>query len=85
MPEILAIFPIPAVIAIPSDPPINTRRVGESSFEPAIRAETAPVMIKPTRVKRTMLQALLPSTGSKAPANGINPPNVKEIAEAAAA
>ena len=76
---------MPAVIAIPSEPPISTRRVGESSFEPAVRAEIKPVKTNPPRVKATMLHALVPRVGAKAPANGIKPPSVNETAEASAA
>ncbi len=67
------------------EPPISTRSVGESSFEPAVRAETTPVITNPPRVKATMLHALVPRVGAKAPANGINPPKVNEIADATAA
>ncbi len=80
-----AIRPIPAVIAIPNEPPISTRSVGERIFAPAVRAEMTPVNAKPTRVKPTMLQALVPIVGAKAPAKGINPPRVKDAAEAIAA
>ena len=70
---------------MPSEPPISTRSVGESSFEPAVFAETTPVRTNPARVNPTMLHALVPKVGAKAPAKGINPPRVKEIAEAIAA
>ena len=85
MPEILAIWPIPAVIAIPKQPPISTRTVGANTFEPEILALTKPVKTKPQIVNPTMLQALAPSVGANAPANGINPPVVKAIADATAA
>ena len=81
----LAIAPIPAVISIPREPPIRTRSVGESSFEPDVLAEIIPVSARPTIVKRTMLQALLEKSTANAPRNGIKPPKVKEIADATAA
>ena len=85
MPEILAIWPIPAVIAIPKHPPINTRTVGANTFEPEILALTTPVKTKPQRVNPTMLQALAPRVGANAPRKGMNPPAVKLKAEAIAA
>jgi hypothetical protein len=85
MPEIWAIFPIPAVIAIPSEPPIRTLSVGERIFDPAVFADTTPVSSNPARVNPTMLHALVPKVGANAPANGINPPRVNEMAEAIAA
>ena len=85
MPEILAIWPIPAVIAIPKHPPIKTRTVGANTFEPEILALITPVKIKPTNVNPTMLQAFAPRVGAKAPANGIKPPVVNAIADATAA
>jgi len=85
MPEILAIWPIPAVMAIPRHPPINTRTVGANTFEPEILALTTPVKTKPQRVNPTMLHALAPRVGAKAPANGIKPPHVKAMADAIAA
>jgi hypothetical protein len=81
----MSIFPIPAVIAMPSEPPISTRSVGESSFEPAVFAETKPVITNPARVNPTMLHALVPRVGAKAPANGIKPPRENDTAEASAA
>ena len=85
MPEMLAIWPIPAVITIPKHPPIKTRTVGANTFDPEILALMTPVKIKPTSVKPTMLHALAPKLGAKAPANGIKPPLVKAIADATAA
>ena len=85
MPEILAIWPIPAVIAIPKQPPIKTRTVGANTFEPEILALTTPVKIKPPKVNPTMLQAFVLRVGAKAPANGIKPPVVNAIADATAA
>ena len=85
MPEMLAIWPIPAVIAIPKHPPINTRTVGAKTFEPEIFALTTPVKINPPNVNTTMLQALAPRVGANAPANGLKPPVVKAMAEATAA
>lgn len=85
MPEILAIWPIPAVIAMPKHPPIITRMVGAKTFEPDVRALTTPVNNNPAMVKPIMLHALAPNVGANAPANGIKPPNVNEMAEAIAA
>jgi hypothetical protein len=85
MPEILAILPIPPVIAIPREPPISTRRVGGSSFDPEVRADRTPVKTNPPRVNPTMLHACVSNAGAKAPTNGISPPKVNEIAEAIAA
>ena len=85
MPEILAIWPIPAVIAMPKQPPIKTLTVGANIFEPDVRALMTPVRIRPPIVNPTMLIALAPKVGANAPAKGIKPPNVNEIAEATAA
>ena len=81
----LASWPIPAVIDMPKQPPIKTRTVGARTFDPEILALMTPVRIKPPRVNTTMLHALAPKVGAKAPANGIKPPVVKAIAEATAA
>jgi hypothetical protein len=62
-----------------------TRTVGARIFEPEVLALTTPVRINPTKVKPTMLHALAPSVGAKAPKNGITPPAVNEIADAIAA
>ena len=62
-----------------------TRTVGASTFEPEVRAEMMPVSKSPPMVKPMMLQAFAPSVGAKAPAKGIKPPPVKEIADAMAA
>jgi len=72
-------------MAIPRQPPSNTRTVGANTFEPEILALTTPVKTKPPRVNPTMLHALAPRVGAKAPANGIKPPHVKAIADAIAA
>ena len=85
MPEILAIWPITAVMAMPRQPPIKTRTVGVKIFEPDIRALITPVRMRPAMVNPTMLMACAPSVGAKAPANGINPPLVNAMAEATAA
>ena len=77
--------PIPAVIAIPRQPPAITRRVGIKSLEPAVFALMTPVAIKPTMVNPTMLHAAYPAEGAKAPRKGISPPAVKLSAEAIAA
>ena len=76
---------MPAVIAIPIQPPITTRSVGVKILEPAILALITPVKSKPTRVNPTMLSATVPVVGAKAPANGIKPPDVNAAADATAA
>jgi hypothetical protein len=76
---------MPAVIAIPIQPPITTRSVGVKIFEPAILALITPVISSPARVNPTMLRATVPVVGAKAPANGIKPPDVKAAADAIAA
>ena len=76
---------MPAVIAMPIQPPITTRSVGVKIFEPAILALITPVTSKPTSVNPTMLSATVPVVGAKAPANGINPPEVNAAADAMAA
>ncbi len=85
MPLTCKICPIPAVIAMPRQPPPMTRKVGMRSLEPAVLALMIPVKINPTTVKAMMLQAALPADGAKAPINGIRPPAVKLSAEATAA
>jgi hypothetical protein len=72
-------------MAIPRIPPPITRRVGINSFEPAVFALITPVASSPKIVKPTMLEAAAPGVGAKAPANGMSPPAVNEIAEAIAA
>ena len=69
---------MPAVIAMPIQPPIITRSVGVKIFEPAILALRIPVKSKPTKVNPTMLNATVPVDGAKAPTNGIRPPEVNE-------
>ena len=59
--------------------------VGARTFEPEVRAETTPVSSRPAIVNPMMLHALAPRVGAKAPANGIKPPAVNEIADAIAA
>ena len=76
---------MPAVIAIPRQPPIITRTVGFITAAPDERALMIPVAKSPNSVKPTMLNATAPAVGAKAPANGIRPPNVKLSAEAIAA
>ena len=85
MPDTRAIWPIPAVMSMPSPPPIMTRSVVLSTRAPAVLALTTPVRSKPATVNPTMLQALASIVGAKAPAKGIKPPTVKLIAEATAA
>ena len=82
MTEALKICPIPAVIAIPRQPPMSTRKVGMSSFEPEVFAPAAPAAIKPTIVKETIENEMVPTVGAKAPTNGMKPPMAKEAAEA---
>ncbi len=77
--------PIPAVIAIPRQPPAMTRIVGMRIFDPAVLALMMPVASKPTSVNPIMLEAAAPAVGANAPANGTNPPAVKLMAEAIAA
>ena len=67
---------MPAVIAMPIQPPITTLSVGVNIFEPAIFALVIPVMSNPASVKPTILSATVPVVGAKAPANGIKPPDV---------
>ena len=76
---------MPAVIAIPKQPPRITRRVGANTFDPAVLALTIPVTINPAIVNPTMLIATLPVVGAKAPIKGIKPPVVKAAADAIAA
>jgi hypothetical protein len=72
-------------MAIPRIPPPITRKVGIRSFEPAVFALIIPVARRPRIVKATMLVAAAPGVGANAPANGMRPPAVNEIAEATAA
>ena len=76
---------MPAVIAMPKQPPIITRMVGFITAAPDERALIMPVAKSPTSVKPTMLIATAPAVGANAPANGISPPNVKLSADATAA
>ena len=76
---------MPAVIAMPIQPPITTLSVGVNILEPAIFALVIPVMSNPASVKPTMLSATVPVVGAKAPANGIKPPDVNAAADAIAA
>ena len=76
---------MPAVIAMPIQPPIITRSVGVKIFDPAILALRTPVKSNPTIVKPTMLNATVPVVGAKAPTNGIKPPEVNAAADAIAA
>ena len=85
MPLTCKSWPIPAVIAIPRQPPPMTRKVGMRSFDPAVLALIIPVKIKPTTVKAMMLHAALPAEGANAPAKGTRPPAVKLMADAIAA
>ncbi len=85
MPLTCKACPIPAVMAIPRIPPPITRSVGMRSLEPAVLALIIPVATRPRMVKPTMLEAAAPGVGAKAPAKGIKPPAVKEIADAIAA
>jgi hypothetical protein len=66
-------------------PPKITRRVGTSTFEPAVFALRIPVRVKPRTVKATIVAAALPGVGAKAPINGIKPPAVNAAADAIAA
>ena len=68
---------MPAVIAMPSEPPIRTRMVVRPYGAPAVLALKSPVATKPANVKATMLQARVPEVGAKAPKNGITPPAIK--------
>ena len=70
---------------MPRLPPSITRSVGDKIREPASLALTTPVMSSPPKVKTTIDQNFAPTVGAKAPANGISPPAVKEIADAIAA
>ena len=74
--------PIPAVIAIPKEPPIKIRMVVLRYGEPAIRALNTPVPTRPASVKTIMLATFVLTVGASAPANGISPPAVKLRAEA---
>ena len=85
MPLTCKSWPIPAVIAIPRQPPIITRNVGIAIFEPEVFALTTPVRANPRIVKIIMLIATEPVVGAKAPRNGMSPPAVKAHAEAIAA
>ena len=76
---------MPAVIAMPRQPPIITRIVGFITAAPDERALIMPVAKRPTSVKPTMLTATAPGVGANAPTNGISPPIVKLSAEATAA
>ena len=76
---------MPAVIAMPKQPPIITRTVGFITAAPEVRALIRPVAKSPTSAKETMLTATAPAVGANAPAKGINPPIVKLSAEATAA
>ena len=85
MPLIWRACPIPAVMAIPRQPPAITRKVGTNNLDPAVLALTAPVTTRPATVKAMMLHAALPGVGANAPRKGINPPAVKLSADAIAA
>ena len=85
MPLKCAKWPMPAVIAMPRQPPIITRMVGFKTAAPEERALIKPVAKSPRSVKPTMLTATAPAVGANAPANGIRPPNVKLSADATAA
>ena len=85
MPLICRACPIPAVMAIPRQPPAMTRAVGVSNLDPAMRALNTPVKVRPMMVNATMLHAACPKDGANAPANGISPPAVKLRADAIAA
>ena len=76
---------MPAVIAIPRQPPIITRTVGFKTAAPDERALKMPVAKSPRSVKPTILKAIAPAVGANAPANGTSPPNVKLNADATAA
>ena len=76
---------MPAVIAIPKQPPIITRTVGLKTEAPDERALMMPVANSPNSVKPTMLTPTDPAIGANAPANGIRPPIVKLSADATAA
>ena len=72
-------------MSMPKAPPIITRAVVLKILEPAVRALSTPVRTRPTSVKPTILKASVPTDGARAPAKGISPPAVNEIADAIAA
>jgi hypothetical protein len=82
MPDRWTSDPIPAVMAIPMQPPRTTRRVGVSTGEPDVLALTTPVTTKPPTANVTILQACDPGVGAKAPRKGMRPPIIKLVAEA---
>jgi hypothetical protein len=75
-------WPIPAVIAMPRQPPIRTRKVGISSLEPEVFAPIAPATMRPAIVKPTIETEMVPIVGANAAKNGIKPPIAKERADA---
>ena len=73
---------MPAVIAMPRQPPIITRNVGFTRGDPELLALIMPVAINPATANATMLKAFAPAVGANAPRKGMIPPIMKLDAEA---